>query len=290
MWLYFHIQDLSSHSFIDSCRSDFPYLVALNILLGHTLLIIWVCVPLCNDPSMRSKGTAYCNSTSSVVDVGDWVHPAASGMHLGPVRGWGGRGGVSQMTMKAGLTVTFDSVLREEQSVEAVAAGATPDVLAVGSGMTAGVAALLAVTTVATVTPSAEAADVRSLRPLLGRSLLFFPCIFSRCGRLRWNVSGVTPAGGGWKRWYQGGLYPPGSPPPLLLPVQPLLLHRHLFLQHHQHQQIEKSGSLFQAPLVLLKKPPQSCYSWSSTLPLSRSLPLVRSLRLKSWTPHRPHA
>lgn len=165
------------------------------------------------------------------------------------------------MVMKAGLMVTFDSVLREERSVEAVAAGATPDVLAVGSGMTAGVAAALAATTVATVTPSVEAADGRSLRPLLLRFPLFFPRTFSRCGRLRWNVSGVTPAGGGWKRWYKGGLYPPGSPPSLLLPVLPLLLHRHLFLQLHvqKHHQLEKSGSLFQAPLVLLKRLPQSC-------------------------------
>lgn len=167
--------------------------------------------------------------------------------------------------MKAGLMETFDSVLREEQSVEAVAAGATPDVLAVGSGMTAGVVAVLAATTVATVTPSVEAADVRSRRPLLRRFPLLFPCMLSRCGRLRWNVSGVTPAGGGWKRWYQGGLCPPGSPLslllPLLLPVLPLLLHRHLFLQLHvqEHHQTEKSGSLFQAPPGLLKKLPQSC-------------------------------
>lgn len=177
------------------------------------------------------------------------------------------------MVVKAGLMVTFDSVLREERSVAAVAAGATPDVLAVGSGVTAGVAAVLAATTVATVTPSVEAADVHSHRPLPRCFPLFFPCIFSRCGRPRWNDSGVTPAGGGWKRWYQGDLYPPGSRRslllplqfPLLLPLLPVLLHRHLFLQIHaqEHHQVEKSGSLFQAPLVLLKNLPQSCYNWS---------------------------
>lgn len=81
-----------------------------------------------------------------------------SGMHLGPVGDCGVLGGVS-WEVYAGVVVTFDTELREEKSVEAVVAGATPDVVVVGTGMTAGVAVMLVVTTVATVTPSVEAAD-----------------------------------------------------------------------------------------------------------------------------------
>lgn len=93
---------------------------------------------------MENKESPYCDSTSTVV----------SGVHVGVCVVLGG--GTQEVC--AGVVVTFDPELREEDSVEAVVAGvdATADVVVVvGAGMTAAVAVML----VATVTPSTEAAD-----------------------------------------------------------------------------------------------------------------------------------
>ncbi len=81
-----------------------------------------------------------------------------SGVHLGPVGGGCRALGGETQEVCAGVVVTFDLVLREEGSVEAVVVAGvdvTADVVVV-VGTTAGVAVMLVV---ATVTPSVEAAD-----------------------------------------------------------------------------------------------------------------------------------
>ncbi len=80
-----------------------------------------------------------------------------SGVHLGPVGGGCRALGGETQEVCAGVVVTFDLVLREEGSVEAVVVAGvdvTADDVVVGT--TAGVAVMLVV---AAVTPSVEAAD-----------------------------------------------------------------------------------------------------------------------------------
>lgn len=101
---------------------------------------------------MESNESACCDRTSTGVEL---VHPDVCGMHLGSVGECGVSKGVTQ-EVDAGVVVIFDPELKEVESVEAVGADATPDVVVVGTGTTAGVAVMLVVTTVATVTPPVD--------------------------------------------------------------------------------------------------------------------------------------
>lgn len=97
---------------------------------------------------MENKESPYCYSTSTAVGR---VHADVSGVCVVS----GGR----TQEVCAGVVVTFDPELREEDRGEPVAGvDTTADVVVVGAGVAAGVAVKL-VATVATVTPSAEAAD-----------------------------------------------------------------------------------------------------------------------------------
>lgn len=96
--------------------------------------------------------SACCDSTSTSVEL---VDPDVCGMHLGSVGECGVPRGVTQ-EVDAGVVVIFDPELKGVESVEAVGTDATPDVVVVGTGTTAGVAVMLVVTTVATVTPPVD--------------------------------------------------------------------------------------------------------------------------------------
>ncbi len=161
--------------------------------------IIWVNVHCSNDPSLGSKESSYCDSTSMVVEQ---VHADVLEALLAPV--WVSEGATHDVCVCT--VVTPDSELWEEESVDAAAA----DVV-VGTGMTAGVALMLIVTPVAMITPSSVVAAYFWLFLALLQHFPPFSRPLSQTGvvwrgrRRHRRVSGIKPAGGGWRRLYEGG-------------------------------------------------------------------------------------